>query len=341
MLALNKFRTLFLTTLISSALFACSSDDSQQSQTAAPQPATLSKSNAGEYSAALAKSTAEIDKQPANTTGTTPGTTDAITAIPATTGEAVSGIGTGISDGLTAAIMNGSNNATVSLTPILTSALPACTPEDAANLSGSLSVDNIALGVGDVPSYDINGSIDFKQYCISSDSIVSGIYLNGSILISGNQDTIDINFDGLTVSANGQIADPSCSFSFSLSGGATTDCNDIANTTFSIEDLIAKFGVDGIIVTQNADGSISVSVDGTVKTKDGYANVSTETPLQMCDGGGFSAGKLIISGSNNTQVSVDFTDLGDPPTCSQATWCIADPAGGEPTCDTFVYRAIN
>jgi len=340
MLTLNKFRTLFISTLVSTALFACTSSDDSQNQTPPAKPVTLSKSNAGEYSAALAKSTAKIDKQPANTTGTTPGTTDTITGVPATTGEAVAGIGTGIGDAITEATLNGSKSASVDLTPILTTSLPACTAEDASKVSGSLSVDNIALGVGDVPSYNINGSIDFNQYCISSDSVVSGIYLNGSILISGNQDGININFDNFTVKANGQIADPSCSFSFSLGGGSTTDCNDIANSTFSIEDLVENIGVDGITVTQNADGSIDVSVGGTVKTKDGYANVSTETPLKMCDGGGFYAGKLIISGSDETQISVDFTDAGDPPSCSEATWCIADPAGGEPTCGIIAYRAL-
>jgi len=319
MLKTKLLPTIFLSILVTT-FFACTnSDDPKQNPPA--KPAQLSADNAGNFSMALAETSSKID---ANANGT--GTTDNITTVPTLTGEAVSGIGAGIAS----AITNGGGS--VDLTALFDTNLPGCAADEASKITGSITVDNVDANV---PSYDISGSINFNNYCYASGGAVGNIYLNGSILISGNQDTIDINFDGLSITANGQTANSSCSFSVNFVEGVstTTDCGDIANSTISVEDIVAHLGLDGITVTKNPDGSFSVSIAGNLDTPEGFVNVSTEIPLLLCNGGGFSEGKVLISGDNNTQVSVDFTD----PNCSQATWCIADPAGGEPTCDTIVY----
>lgn len=332
MLTLNNFRTLLLSSLISTALFACSGDDNAQNQTAPAKPATISKSNAGDYSAALAKTTTKLDTNPNGT-----GTTDAVTTVPSVAGDAISGIASEIGTKIAADAASGTvpSSITVDLASILNNALPACTAEGASNLTSSLNVDNISVSNG--ISYNVSGSIDFNNFCMANNGTVSEIYLNGSILISGNQDNIDIKFDSFTIAANGQIASPGCSFSFTSDGGVTTDCNDIANSTLRIEDLAANIDVDGIHLASDANGNITVSIDGSVETADGFVNVSTPTPLALCDNGAFSAGEVIISGSDNTQASINFSDAN----CTfKAQWCFAEPDSGlDPVCTPFDYGA--
>jgi len=199
------------------------------------------------------------------------------------------------------------------------------------------SVDNLVSGQLSIQGFNFSVSITHNNLCVTNNA-GTDITLNGNITFSGtiaNVTTLSsprLNINNLLVSGGGQEQKFNCSVNFdSQLNMLSEDCSDAANTDFN---GFAVSLLQGVTVTPNSDGSSNISINGTLTIdSSSYIKISTTTPLTTCSGDGFSVGTLVLSGSNNSSASLDFTD----PACSSATWCTSDGIGGE-TCNTFTYR---
>lgn len=296
------------------ALAACASDDNDNS---APAPAAITVNNVESFSQSVANSVQTVNPQ---SSGNAANFSSQLLAIaPALT--SLNGINITSSSGT----VDISNSLQTQFSTLFTN---CNTDGTAGHVSGTLTYNYVSP-----TNYSFSGSIQFNQLCLQLTATNQNANLDGLITFSGDQNGFKFSMVNLKIESNGQVVTANCSINQSGST-VTSDCDALNNSTLTGISNTDSASVSGITVIDNQDGTFSLSINGRIDTPNGFLNISTETPLHICSGGGFQAGKLLLTGSDNTQATLDFTDTN----CSSAEWCMSDGNGGQ-TCNTIVYNS--